>query len=160
MYIHIGKVIDVFAKGIIMSVPMSITLVKYTVNIVAIISSPNILYLGFKPSVLFKISFLKSSIKPTIPKPTVTNNNGIKFFATACSPKSIDFEYLKYIIPPIINIAIIITIPPIVGVPCFFRWDFGPSSLSCCPIFFFLKIGITIIDIINAIAKASINIFI
>ena len=160
IYNHIGNVTDVFTKGIIISVPIFITFVRYTVKIVAMTSSPNILYLGFNPSVLFSINFLKSSINPTIPKPTATSISGINFFATSCSPASIDFEYLKYSIPPIISIVIIITIPPIVGVPCFLRCDFGPSSLSCWPIFFLLKIGITIIDIINAIAKASINIFI
>ena len=121
MYSQIGNVIDVFANGIIKSVPICITFVKYTVNTVAIIRSPNILYLGFKPSVLFNINFLKSSTNPTSPNPTVTKINGIKFLAIACSDASMDFEYLKNTIAPIMIMAKIITIPPIVGVPCFFR---------------------------------------
>ncbi len=36
------------------------------------------------------------------------------------------------------------TIPPIVGVPDFFKCDFGPSSLSVCPTFSLLKKGIRI----------------
>ena len=32
-------------------------------------------------------------------------------------------------------------IPPIVGVPVFFRCVFGPSSLTVCPAFNFLKKG-------------------
>ena len=121
MYSQIGNVIDVFANGIIKSVPICITFVKYTVNAVAIINSPNILYRGFRPSVFFKINFLKSSTKPTNPNPTVTNISGIKFLAIVCSDASTDFEYFKNTIAPIIIMAKIITIPPIVGVPCFFR---------------------------------------
>ena len=50
-------------------------------------------------------------------------------------------------------------IPPIVGVPCFFKCDFGPSSLSDCPTFSFLKIGITIIEITTLVTKDNSNIF-
>ena len=49
---------------------------------------------------------------------------------------------------PIDNINIM---PPIVGVPCFLRCDFGPSSLSICPTFIFFNIGI----IINANTTAT-----
>ena len=49
-----------------------------------------------------------------------------------------------------------IIMPPIVGVPVFFIWDFGPSSLILCPNFNRLKNGIKIGDkrtvIKNAIA--------
>ena len=37
-----------------------------------------------------------------------------------------------------------ITIPPIVGVPDFFKCDCGPSPRSVCPTFSFLKKGIRI----------------
>ena len=41
-----------------------------------------------------------------------------------------------------ITLARMIT-PPIVGVPAFFKWDCTPSTRSVCPIFNFLKNGIT-----------------
>ena len=68
-----------------------------------------ILYAGFKPFVSFKISFLKSSTKPTTPKPNIASDNG----------KISLLELYKSIAP--IIIVIIITIPPIVGVPCFIK---------------------------------------
>ena len=54
-------------------------------------------------------------------------------------------------------------IPPIVGVPCFFKCDAGPSSLSICPTFSFLNIGIVIspnmTDIANDTSNTSISKF-
>jgi hypothetical protein len=47
-----------------------------------------------------------------------------------------------------------IRIPPIVGVPDFFKWLFGPSSLSVCPTFSFLKNGIITGPSMTLIAKA------
>lgn len=66
----------------------------------------------------FSISFLKSSTKPTTPKPIVASASG----------KISLFELYK-ISAMIINV-IAITIPPIVGVPCFIKWVLGPHSLS------------------------------
>ena len=56
---------------------------------------------------------------------------------------------------PVITIIIvaIIIIPPIVGVPCFFKWDCGPSSLSICPTFNLLSCGIVITPAITDTAK-------
>ena len=47
------------------------------------INSPNILYLGFNPSVFFNTSFLKSSINPIIPNPIVKINIGNNLFANS-----------------------------------------------------------------------------
>ena len=41
------------------------------------------------------------------------------------------------------DIDIIIIIPPIVGVPAFFKWLFGPSSRTYCPNFNLFKNGMT-----------------
>ena len=49
-------------------------------------------------------------------------------------------------------------IPPIVGVPCFFKCDLGPSSLSICPTFSFFNIGIIIIPEIIDVINDAINI--
>ena len=43
--------------------------------------------------------------------------------------------------------------PPIVGVPCFFKCDCGPSSLSIWPTLIFFSIGIIISAKITATAK-------
>ncbi|OPZ63468.1 MAG: hypothetical protein BWY84_00950 [Candidatus Aerophobetes bacterium ADurb.Bin490] len=49
-----------------------------------------------------------------------------------------------------------IIMPPIVGVPCFSRCFFGPSSLTTWPIFIFLNVSITKLPIIRVIIKAVI----
>lgn len=71
--------------------------------------SRTILYAGFKPLVSFKISFLKSSTNPTTPNPNIASVSG-----------KISLLELYKSIAPIISV-IIITIPPIVGVPCFIK---------------------------------------
>ena len=50
--------------------------------------------------------------------------------------------------------------PPIVGVPCLDKCDCGPSSLSICPTFNFLKIGITNIPKTTVATNDSNSIFI
>ena len=72
-------------KGINVSVPKCIPLVKYNVYATEIISSPNILYAGFNPFVSLKTNFLKSSIKPIVPNPIVINSNGKIFLAVSGS---------------------------------------------------------------------------
>ena len=54
----------------------------------------------------------------------------------------------------------IIIIPPIVGVPCFFKCDLGPSSLSICPTFNFFNIGIIINPQTTEITNVASNTFI
>ena len=70
-----------------------------------------------------------------------------------------EFEYMYEAVTAII-IAIIIIIPPIVGVPCFFKWDAGPSSLSICPTFNFFNIGIIINPQTTEITNVASNTFI
>ena len=47
-----------------------------------------------------------------------------------------------------------ITRPPMVGVPCFFKWAWGPSSRTCCPNFSLWRNGITMGHRIALTAKA------
>ena len=59
IYKSIGNTIYFLAKGINVSVPKCIPLVKYNVYATEIISNPSILYAGFNPFVSLKTNFLK-----------------------------------------------------------------------------------------------------
>ena len=85
IYKSIGNTIYFLAKGINVSVPKCIPLVKYNVYATEIISNPSILYAGFNPFVSLKTNFLKSSIKPIVPNPIVINSNGRIFLAVSGS---------------------------------------------------------------------------
>ena len=85
MYKSIGSTTYFLAKGIKVSVPKCIPLVRYNVYATEIINNPSILYAGFNPFVSLNTSFLKSSINPIVPKPIVINNNGKIFFAVSGS---------------------------------------------------------------------------
>ena len=92
IYSHIGRLIDVLKNGMYVSVPKCNIWVKYRLNPTDTINKPNILYLGFKPSVFLPVSFFKSSISPITPKPIVDAISGIKCIAIFCSSVLADLE--------------------------------------------------------------------
>ena len=80
-YMYNGNNTSLFHIGIIISVMLCVFFIIHIIYIIEIISRPIILYDGFSPLVLCSTNFLKSSINPTIPNPTIKNTIGIILFA-------------------------------------------------------------------------------
>ena len=100
---------------------------------------------GFRPSDCFFTIFRKSSMKPIRPNSRVSSSTGTMRTSRETTRKMI----------PHTRIASRKPMPPIVGVPAFFRCAWGPSSRICCPNLSLCRNGMSAAVATALIASAS-----
>ncbi len=79
-----------------------------------------------RPRLRCLYSLMKSSANPTAPSPVIRNSTSSPDTETGSPVAMCPAKYPM-------SVAMIITVPPMVGVPRLLAWPAGPSSRMGCP---------------------------
>ncbi len=119
-----------FANGTFMSREISLCIVRIRPKITAMMIWKSIFCFTVRPSERFFFTLMKSSVKPTMPKPRVRKRIGRHSGLLPTKTRHATVKPRR------------IMRPPMFGVPVFERWDFGPSSRSVCSALRRMRAGI------------------